>query len=253
MRAHIDADAKSGLVHCVIGTAANVNEVTQASARVQGEESGVLADAGSLAVAMREEPHGIKTNRHVAMRPGRCVASDKATPMGAVIDKLEHEVRHPGQGRSHVSGDQAPVQAWRGALPQAEDGYGATAHAIRASQALDSESLTFVYGAEMSESATRRLGQRSAGTSDKPGLAKLKSFRTGAATSCRKIHIHSELRYADFELYPQCNPVISILSMHKSGAAFEAFVEQPLAQVLNIFAGVQQKPSILNWLFYMST
>ena len=35
MKAHIGVDANSGLVHTAIGTAANVNDVTQASASVQ--------------------------------------------------------------------------------------------------------------------------------------------------------------------------------------------------------------------------
>jgi len=46
MKAHIGVDADSGLVHTVVGTAANVNDVTQASALVHGEESDVFADAG---------------------------------------------------------------------------------------------------------------------------------------------------------------------------------------------------------------
>ena len=38
MKAHIGVDAESGLVHTVIGTAANVNDVTQAAALLHGEE-----------------------------------------------------------------------------------------------------------------------------------------------------------------------------------------------------------------------
>ncbi len=37
MKAHIGADAESGLVHTVVGTAANVNDVTQAHALLHGE------------------------------------------------------------------------------------------------------------------------------------------------------------------------------------------------------------------------
>ncbi|MGK3850871.1 transposase, partial [Enterococcus faecium] len=39
MKAHIGADADSGLVHSVIGTAANVNDVTQAARLLRGQES----------------------------------------------------------------------------------------------------------------------------------------------------------------------------------------------------------------------
>jgi len=43
MKAHIGVDADSGLVHTVVGTAANVNDVTQAAALVHGEEENVFA------------------------------------------------------------------------------------------------------------------------------------------------------------------------------------------------------------------
>jgi IS5 family transposase len=46
MKAHIGVDADSGLVHTVIGTAANVNDVTQAKALLHGEEEIAFGDAG---------------------------------------------------------------------------------------------------------------------------------------------------------------------------------------------------------------
>ena len=46
MKAHIGVDTESGLVHTVIGTAANVSDVTQATRLLHGEESDVFADAG---------------------------------------------------------------------------------------------------------------------------------------------------------------------------------------------------------------
>ena len=102
MKAHIGVDADSGLVHTVVGTAANVNDVTQAAALVHGEETDVFADAGYQGVAKREEAQGIEVNWHVAMRPGKRCALDKDSPMGAVLDQLEHvkariraKVEHP--------------------------------------------------------------------------------------------------------------------------------------------------------------
>ena len=102
MKAHIGVDADSGLVHSVVGTAANVNDVTQAGALVHGEETDVFADAGYQGVAKREETQGIKANWHVAMRPGKRKVLDKSTPMGAIMDKLEKtkasiraKVEHP--------------------------------------------------------------------------------------------------------------------------------------------------------------
>ena len=102
IKAHIGVDADSGLVHTVIGTAANVNDVTQASELVHGEESDVFADAGYQGVTKREETQDIDANWHVAMRPGKRKTLDRSTPMGAVMDKLEHvkasiraKVEHP--------------------------------------------------------------------------------------------------------------------------------------------------------------
>ena len=39
MKAHIGADAESGLVHSVVGTAANVADVTQVDKLLHGEEN----------------------------------------------------------------------------------------------------------------------------------------------------------------------------------------------------------------------
>lgn len=46
MKAHIGVDAESGLAHTVIGTAANVSDVTQAGALLHGDETDAFADAG---------------------------------------------------------------------------------------------------------------------------------------------------------------------------------------------------------------
>ena len=53
MKSHIGVDADSGLVHSVVGTAANVNDVTQAHKLVHGEETDVFADAGYQGVSAR--------------------------------------------------------------------------------------------------------------------------------------------------------------------------------------------------------
>lgn len=46
MKAHVGVDAESGLVHTVIGTAANVADVTQAGALLHGQETVAFGDAG---------------------------------------------------------------------------------------------------------------------------------------------------------------------------------------------------------------
>ena len=59
MKAHIGVDAKSGLVHAVIGTAANVSDVSQTHALVHGEESDVFGDAGYQGVEKRSRESGL--------------------------------------------------------------------------------------------------------------------------------------------------------------------------------------------------
>jgi IS5 family transposase len=68
MKAHIGVDADSGLVHTVVGTAANVNDVTQAGTLLHGEEEAAFGDAGYQGVHKRPEAAGPAW--HVAMRPG---------------------------------------------------------------------------------------------------------------------------------------------------------------------------------------
>ena len=77
--AHIGVDADSGLVHTVVGAAANVNDVTQAHALVHGDETDVFADSGYQGVGKRQETQEIKVNWHVAMRPGKRKVLDKSS------------------------------------------------------------------------------------------------------------------------------------------------------------------------------
>ena len=100
MKAHIGVDAESGLVHTVIGTAANVNDVTRGHELLHGKEAVVYADAGYQGADKRPEATGVKWQ--VAMRPGKRRALDKKTKLGTVLDKIEQlkasvraKVEHP--------------------------------------------------------------------------------------------------------------------------------------------------------------
>jgi IS5 family transposase len=99
MKAHIGVDADSGLVHTVIGTAANVNDVTQGHALLHGQEQVVFADAGYQCAPKREEATGV--DWHIAMRPGKR-KTHKHTPWGALTEQAEKlkasvraKVEHP--------------------------------------------------------------------------------------------------------------------------------------------------------------
>jgi IS5 family transposase len=100
MKAHIGADAESGLVHTVIGTPANTNDVTQAEALLHGEEDIAFGDAGYQGVQKR--PESSLANWHVAMRPGKRRCLDLGNRIDAIADEIERlkasvraKVEHP--------------------------------------------------------------------------------------------------------------------------------------------------------------
>jgi IS5 family transposase len=68
MKAHIGVDAHSGLVHTVVGTPANVNDLNVAGQLLQGDEHAAFGDAGYRGVHKRPEAAGPVW--HVAMRAG---------------------------------------------------------------------------------------------------------------------------------------------------------------------------------------
>lgn len=88
MKAHIGVDAESGLVHTVIGTAANVNDVTQAAALLHGQEQHVFGDAGYQGAAKREEAKQLAVTWHIAMRPGK----RRALQADSQVDRLRQGV-----------------------------------------------------------------------------------------------------------------------------------------------------------------
>ncbi len=100
MKAHIGVDAESGLVHTVVGTAANVNDVTQAGALLHGDEMAVHGDAGYRGVHKREEAQGPRW--HVAMQPGKRKQLDLTRRWAQLLEQAEQlkasiraKVEHP--------------------------------------------------------------------------------------------------------------------------------------------------------------
>ena len=101
MKAHIGVDAESGLVHTVIGTAANVHDVTQAQGLLHGEETDVFGDAGYQGIEKREENLEVPVTWHVALRPSKRKALPK-NPWGEWMEWIEQakasiraKVEHP--------------------------------------------------------------------------------------------------------------------------------------------------------------
>jgi transposase, IS5 family len=101
MKAHIGADADSGLVHTVRGTWGNVHDVTEGNSLLHGQEVMGFGDAGYQGVDKRPDAkQGVKW--HIAMRPGKRRALNRDNAADALIDQAERlkagiraKVEHP--------------------------------------------------------------------------------------------------------------------------------------------------------------
>ncbi len=102
MKAHIGADAESGLVHSVVGTAANVADVTQVDKLLHGEENMVGADAGYPGVEKRPEHEGREVIWQIAARRSTYKKLSKRSALYKAKRKIEKakaqvraKVEHP--------------------------------------------------------------------------------------------------------------------------------------------------------------
>ncbi|WP_312938426.1 IS5 family transposase [Stutzerimonas nitrititolerans] len=102
MKAHIGADAASGLVHSVVGTAANVADVTQVDKLLHGEENMVGADAGYTGVEKRPEHEGREVIWQIAARRSTYKKLSKRSALYKAKRKIEKakaqvraKVEHP--------------------------------------------------------------------------------------------------------------------------------------------------------------
>lgn len=102
MKAHIGVDAESGLVHSLVGTAANVADVTQVDQLLHGEESYVSGDAGYTGVDKRPEHQDRTMIWSIAARPSSYKKYGKKSLIGRLRRKIEYakaqvraKVEHP--------------------------------------------------------------------------------------------------------------------------------------------------------------
>lgn len=104
MKAHIGVDAHTGLVHSVVGTAANVHDVTQAQALLHGNETDVFGDAGYVGVEKREENQALPVTWHIALRPGKrkTLAKDAEGELQERLEQLKASVRAKVEHPFHV-------------------------------------------------------------------------------------------------------------------------------------------------------
>ncbi|MGG4645801.1 IS5 family transposase [Pseudomonas aeruginosa] len=89
MKAHIGVDDESGLVHSVVGTAANVADVTQVDKLLHGEENMVGADAGYTGVEKRPEHEGREVIWQIAARRSTYKKLSKRSALYKAKRKIE--------------------------------------------------------------------------------------------------------------------------------------------------------------------
>ena len=68
MKAHIGVDVASGVVHTVVGTAANEADINQMAAVLRGQEEAVFADAGYTGADKRPEPEDRDVDWNIAIK-----------------------------------------------------------------------------------------------------------------------------------------------------------------------------------------
>jgi len=106
MKAHIGADAESGLVHTLVGTAANVADIQCAQQLLHGEEEASYADAGYTGIEKREEEAGEAGKRtwYVAIKRGKIkrMAEGEIKEVTCRIEKLKAQVRAKVEHAFHV-------------------------------------------------------------------------------------------------------------------------------------------------------
>jgi IS5 family transposase len=106
MKAHIGADAESGLVHTLIGTAANVADIQCARELLHGEEKAGYVDAGYTGIEKRDEAAGDEGKRtwYVALKRGKIkkMVEGEIKQLTCRIEKLKAQVRAKVEHPFHV-------------------------------------------------------------------------------------------------------------------------------------------------------
>ena len=100
MKAHIGVDVASGVVHTLIGTAANEADINQTAALLHGQEEAVFADAGYTGANKRPELANCDVSWNIAIKRSIIKALPKAlrelaAPMERALAKVRAWVEHP--------------------------------------------------------------------------------------------------------------------------------------------------------------
>ncbi len=108
MKAHIGVDVASGVVHTIVGTAANEADINQTAALLHGQETDVFADAGYTGADKRPEFEDCDVTWNIAIKRSIIKALPKA-PAGFGGARRASPVAGAGLGRAPVPHRQEPV------------------------------------------------------------------------------------------------------------------------------------------------
>ena len=105
MKAHIGVDSDSGLVHTVIGTAANVADITVTAQLLHGEEKTVHADAGYTGAQKREELSELAVDWQIAAKRGsiNAMPDGEQKRLAKYVEFLKAQVRARVEHPFHVA------------------------------------------------------------------------------------------------------------------------------------------------------
>jgi transposase, IS5 family len=100
MKAHIGVDVASGLVHTVVGTAANEADINQMAAVLHGREAAVFADAGYTGADKRPEHEDREVAWNIAIKRSIIKAlperlRDWAQAVETALSRVRAWVEHP--------------------------------------------------------------------------------------------------------------------------------------------------------------
>ena len=100
MKAHIGVDAASGLVHTVVGSAANDADISQTAALLHGQEEDVFGEAGYTGADKRPELAEREVSWNIAIKRSIIKALPKALrelaePVERALAQVRAVVEHP--------------------------------------------------------------------------------------------------------------------------------------------------------------
>lgn len=138
MKAHIGVDVDSGLVHSVVGTAANVHDLTPVARLLHGAETHVHADAGLYRHRVQGGPAGHRRRLAGGHAPRPAPATRSAHRGGPSPQCLRTpQGAHAGPGRTSLPGHQAAVRLSQGPLSRPSQEHRPDHHPVRPVEPVD--------------------------------------------------------------------------------------------------------------------